>query len=66
MGTVKTLDKIKDWDQGEICKECLDKKAKVEKMFVNIVERTKGKANMLHDEAYAMLEKEIKEIAGGA
>lgn len=66
MGTVKSLDKIKDWDQGELCQECQDKRAKVEKTFVGIVERTKRKAELLHEEAVNLLEKEVKAIAGGA
>lgn len=66
MGSVKSIDKLKEWDQGEICKGCLDKKANVEKSLGSVVDRTKKKAELLRDEAFAMLEKEIKAIAGGA
>ena len=66
MGTVKSLAKAKDWDQGEVCQECQDKRAKVEKTFISIVERTKNKAELLREEAVNLLEKEVKAIAGGA
>lgn len=64
MGSIE-LDRIKHWDKGEICDECIEKKDRAEVAFKNVVERVRDKAQRLEWDAKEMLEKEIKEIAKG-
>jgi len=65
MGTV-SFAKIKEWDKGEVCPECLEKKERTLKVFEGAVERAKNQLNLYREEAVAGLEKEIKAIAAGS
>jgi hypothetical protein len=62
MGSV-ALSKIKDWDKGEVCDECVKKKDETLKVFESAVERTKNRLNLYREEAVKQLESEIKALA---
>lgn len=62
MGSIE-LDRIKHWDKGEVCDECLAKKDQAINAFNGVVEKVKDKATRLEWDAKIMLEEEIKKIA---
>ena len=62
MGTV-SFSKIKEWDKGEVCDECVAKKEQTLKVFESATERVKNRMNLYREEAVLELEKQIKAIA---
>ena len=57
------INKIRDWTEGEVCKSCLAKKAATEAAFNGVIDKIKGKADMLMREAEPMIKDAIAKIA---
>lgn len=62
MGTT-TIQGIRDWTDGDVCKSCLAKKDATFKAFEAVIEKTKGRADRLMRDAEPMISEAIKQIA---